>query len=198
MGTFRLSVNMGIDIKHNKLRKVRKTSTNSQDPYTRLLVKLYRFLARRTDSKFNAVILRRLMMARSKKQPLSISKIGRQMANTPGTAVVVGTVTDDIRMMETPKLSLCALHVTAGARARILKAGGEIITFDQLALRCPTGKGTVLLQGPRKSREAQRHFTGGKLGAPGTPGGGVKPFVRSKGRKFEKARGRRSSRGFRN
>lgn len=52
--------------------------------------------------------------------------------------------------------------------------------------------------GPRKSREAQKHFTGGKLGAPGTPGGGVKPFVRSKGRKFEKARGRRSSRGFKN
>lgn len=140
-------VNMGIDIKHNKLRKVKKTSTNSEDPYTRLLVKLYRFLARRTDSKFNAVVLRRLMMARSKKQPLSVSKIARQMANNSDIAVVVGTVTDDVRMLETPKLSLCALHVTAGARARILKAGGEIITFDQLALRSPTGKGTVLLQG---------------------------------------------------
>lgn len=190
---------MGIDIKHNKLRKVKKTSTNSEDPYARLLVKLYRFLTRRTESKFNGVVLRRLMMARSKRQPLSISKIGRQMTSTPGAiAVVVGTVTDDIRLLETPKITLCALHVTAGARARILKAGGEIITFDQLALRTPTGKGTVLLQGPRKSREAQKHFTGGKLGAPGTPGGGVKPFVRSKGRKFEKARGRRSSRGFRN
>merc|ERR1712166_121426 len=181
MGTFlRFLVNMGIDIKHNKLRKVRKTSTNSQDPYTRLLVKLYRFLARRTDSKFNAVVLRRLMMARSKKQPLSVSKIARQMANTPGTAVVVGTVTDDIRMMETPKLSLCALHVTAGARARILKAGGEIITFDQLALRCPTGKGTVLMQGPRKNRAACAHM--GR--APGVPHSSTKPYVRSKGRKF--------------
>ena len=86
-------------------------------------------------------------MARSKKQPLSVSKIARQMANNSDIAVVVGTVTDDVRMLETPKLSLCALHVTAGARARILKAGGEIITFDQLALRSPTGKGTVLLQG---------------------------------------------------
>ena len=96
------------------------------------------------------------------------------------------------------QITLCALRVTETARARILKAGGEIITFDQLALRAPTGSKTVLLQGPRKSREAQKHFTGGKLGAPGTPGGGVKPFVRSKGRKFEKARGRRSSRGFKN
>ena len=62
-------------------------------------------------------------------------------------AVVVGTVTDDVRMLDTPKLNICALHVTAGARARILKAGGSIITFDKLALSAPTGANTVLLQG---------------------------------------------------
>ena len=54
------------------------------------------------------------------------------------------------------QITLCALRVTETARARILKAGGEIITFDQLALRAPTGSKTVLLQGPRKSREAQK------------------------------------------
>ncbi len=37
--------------------------------------------------------------------------------------------------------------MTEKARARILKAGGEIITFDQLALRAPLGQKTVLLQG---------------------------------------------------
>jgi S-adenosylmethionine synthetase len=42
---------------------------------------------------------------------------------------------------------ICALRVTDRARARILKAGGEILTFDQLALRAPTGKNTVLIQG---------------------------------------------------
>ena len=42
---------------------------------------------------------------------------------------------------------MCALHVTDGARARIIKAGGEIWTFDQLALRAPKGQNTVLLQG---------------------------------------------------
>merc|ERR1712080_45686 len=40
----------------------------------------------------------------------------------------------------------------------ILKAGGEILTFDQLALQAPTGKNTVLLQGRRKARTANRHF----------------------------------------
>merc|ERR1711953_1429859 len=47
---------------------------------------------------------------------------------------------------------------TEAARARILAAGGEIITFDQLALQAPKGQNTVLLQGPRKQRTACKHF----------------------------------------
>ena len=45
---------------------------------------------------------------------------------------------------------VCALHFTEGARARILKAGGEVITFDQLALKAPKGNNTVLLQGEQR------------------------------------------------
>ena len=44
-------------------------------------------------------------------------------------------------------LQLCALRVTERARGRILKAGGEIMTFDQLALKAPKGQNTVLVQG---------------------------------------------------
>ena len=86
---------------------------------------------------------------------------------------------------------IAALRVTASARARILKAGGEILTFDQLALKSPLGKGTVLLRGPKNAREAYKHF-----GKPGAPHDHAKPYVRAKGRKFEKARGRRASRGY--
>ncbi|VDP14027.1 unnamed protein product [Onchocerca flexuosa] len=53
---------------------------------------------------------------------------------------------------------------------------------------------TCLLQGPRKHRLAERHFGP----APGVPHSHTKPLVRSKGRKFERARGRRKSRGYRN
>lgn len=71
-----------------------------------------------------------------------------QLKNKVGkTAVVVGTVTDDIRMLHVPKLTICALRFTERARARVLKAGGTILTFDQLAIAAPTGKNTVLLQG---------------------------------------------------
>lgn len=88
-------------------------------------------------------------------------------------------------------MTVCALRFTSAARARIVKAGGECLTFDQLALRAPTGSNTLLLRGVKNSREAVKHF-----GKPGCPSTNVKPFVRSKGRKFERARGRRASRGF--
>merc|ERR1719191_2734049 len=117
----------------------------------------------------------------------------KNMANKDGkVAVVVGTITDDKRLFEVPKLSVCALRFTETARARILKAGGECITFDQLALRAPNGSGTVLIRGPTKSRKVERHFGP----APGVPHSKTVPYVRAKGRKFEKARGRRKSRGY--
>ncbi len=186
---------MGIDINHKYDRKVRRTEPKSQDVYLRLLVKLYRYLARRSNAKFNRIVLKRLFMSRINKPPISLARIVRQMKK-PGreglTAVIVGSVTDDQRIWEIPKLSVCALRVTEKARARILKAGGEVITFDQLALRSPTGKKTVLLQGRRNAREAAKHFGL----APGVPHSHTKPFVRSKGRKFERARGRRRSCGY--
>lgn len=58
-------------------------------------------------------------------------------------AVVVGAVTDDIRVYEVPALKVTALRFTETARARIEKAGGECLTFDQLALRAPLGQNTV-------------------------------------------------------
>ena len=68
----------------------------SQNPYTRLLCKLYKFLARRTDSKFNKVISKRLNMSARNKPPVSLSKLATNMANKDGKiACVVGTVTDD-------------------------------------------------------------------------------------------------------
>ncbi|XP_043501678.1 uncharacterized protein LOC122523838 isoform X3 [Polistes fuscatus] len=156
---------------------------------------LYRFLARRTNSKFNQIILKRLFMSKIHRPPISLARVVRFMKK-PGhencIAVIVGTVTDDARIFEIPKLTVCALRITEKARGRILKAGGEIITFDQLALRAPLGKKTVLMQGRRNACEAVKHFGL----APGVPHSHTKPLVRSKGRKFERARGRRRSCGY--
>jgi large subunit ribosomal protein L18e len=154
-------------------------------------VKLYRFLARRTESSFNKVVLRRLFMSRINRPPVSISRIVGNTSEKSNnkTVVVIGTVTDDNRLLTVPKLSVAALRFTATARARILAAGGEALTLDQLALRAPTGSNTLLLRGPKNAREAVKHFGFG-------PHKHKKPYVESKGRKFEKARGRRRSRGF--
>ena len=126
-------------------------------------------------------------MSRVNRPPVSLKKIIRQMRDKEGKiAVVVGAVTDDLRIIDTPKVSVCALRFTDGARSRILKAGGECLTFDQLALRAPTGSNTILLRGAKNARESTKYF-----GIPGARHSHVKPRVRSKGRKFERARGRR-------
>nr|GMD63638.1 60S ribosomal protein L18-2-like [Ipomoea batatas] len=171
---------MGIDlVAGGKSKQTKRTSPKSDDVYLKLLVKLYRFLVRRTESKFNAAILKRLFMSKINKAPLSLSRLIQFMQGKEDKiAVLVGTVTDDTRAYEVPKMKVVALRFTETARARIEKAGGECLTFDQLALRAPLGQNTVLLRGPKNSREAVKHF--GR--APGVPHSHTKPYVRSKGR----------------
>lgn len=118
----------------------------------------------------------------------------KKPANTKKIAVVVGDVLNDIRLHEVPKMRVCALRFSRTARNRILQAGGSCYTFDQLASKAPTGQNTILIQGRRTARETCKHFGP----APGVPRSHTRPYIRSKGRKFEKARGRRASRGYKN
>jgi large subunit ribosomal protein L18e len=100
---------------------------------------------------------------------------------------IVGSVTNDSRLLNVPEgITVAALRFTQTARNRILAANGKVLTFDQLAQIAPTGKGVLLLRGPR-DREAKRHFGL----CPGQKGSHTAPRVRSEGRKFERARGRR-------
>ena len=48
--------------------------------------------------------------------------------------MVVGTVTDDNRLLKVPKITVAALRFTETARARIVNAGGKCLTLDQLVL----------------------------------------------------------------
>lgn len=98
-------------------------------------------------------------MSKINRPPVSLSRIvGNTAENDKRTIVVVGTVTDDNRLLTVPKLTVAALRFTATARARIIAAGGETITLDQLALRAPTGANTLILRGPKNAREAFKHF----------------------------------------
>lgn len=99
-------------------------------------------------------------MSRINRPPVSLSRVKANLknGNEKKTVVIVGTVTDDVRLLEVPKVSIAALRFTATARARILAAGGQAITLDQLALEKPTGANTLLLRGPKNSRESVKHF----------------------------------------
>ena len=124
--------------------------------------------------------MHRLFLSKVNRPPLSLSRIVKETSKTPDrdskVIVQVGTITDDIRLTEVPKLSIAALRFTRAAKERILKAGGEAITLDQLALRAPTGSNTVLLRGVKTAREAYKHFGMG-------PHKHKKPYTISKGRK---------------
>ena len=68
-------------------------------------------------------------ISRINRPPLSLARIARNIKKSEGnaskTVVCVGTVTNDLRIFEVPKITLCALRVTEKARERVLKAGGS-------------------------------------------------------------------------
>ena len=94
---------------------------------------------------------------------MSISSIAQKL-DKDKIAVVASTITNDERLLTVPKMTICALHFTETAKARIEKAGGKCMTFDQLLLENPTGKNCQLLQGERKARKEYKYF-----GAAGLP-----------------------------
>jgi ribosomal protein L18E len=108
-----------------------------------------------------------LFLSKVNRPPLSLSRITKETQNVSDLSskiiVQVGTVTDDVRLIEIPKLTIAALRFTTAAKERILKAGGEALTLDQLALRAPTGSNTVLLRGKRNTRESVKHFGMGEF-----------------------------------
>lgn len=121
---------------------------------------------------------------------MSITKVVRfskaaVAANKDRVVVIVGEVTDDQRTAVPAGLKVCALRVTETLRARIAAAGGQVLTFDQLALQAPRGSNCVLIRGKKTARVATKYF-----GAAGKPGSHARPRVISKGRKSETARGR--------
>lgn len=178
----------GVDILHGGRRKghSNRKEAATGNVYVKLLSKLYAFLARRTDAGFNAVVHKRLIMSKTNRPPMGLARIQRYMKGSESKiAVVVGSVTDDIRLdgAAFPALKIAALRFTEGARARIVKAGGECLTFDQLAMLRPTGKDTVLLRGRRNARTATRYF-----GTPGAKDSTTRPRIESNGRKVRAIR----------
>ena len=74
---------------------------------------MYRFLARRTRSDFAQIVLKRLFMSKIHKPPISLGKIisyrrrtREEKGRRDAIYCIVGTVTDDVRIMNIPKLTV--------------------------------------------------------------------------------------------
>eukprot|EP00667_Euglena_gracilis_P031266 EG_transcript_45000 len=108
--------------------------------------------------------------------------------------VCVSHVIHDDRVLGLKPLKVCALKFSKGARAAIESAGGQCLTFDQLAMITPKGSKCVLIRGKVTRRKQYKSF-----GAPGVPGSHAVPKLGNRksalrGRRHENARGRRKSR----
>ena len=149
----------------------------SPNPQLKGLSEIYNFLARRTNSRFNKVVAKRLILSKRNKAPVSLSKLAKfcptENQNQNQIFCVVATVTDDVLLKDVPCLNVCALRFTNSAKRRIIEAGGKAMTFDELALITPEGKNCVLIRGNTKHREAEKHFGV----APGIPRSHTKPYA---------------------
>lgn len=113
----------------------------SNNVYLGLLVKLFRFLARRTDSAFAKVVLKRLYMSKTNRAPLSLSRLVRYMrAKETSTAVLVGTVTDDVRLLAVPKLS--GEH-RVGCNNQVFGQGSLLVELNGVPRFCGVGGHSV-------------------------------------------------------
>ncbi|KAF6134822.1 hypothetical protein GIB67_002223 [Kingdonia uniflora] len=157
---------------------------------------LYRFLVRRTESNFNAVILKRLFMSKTNKPPISLSRLIRFVKGKEGKiAVIVGAVTDDTRVYEVPALKVLCIEGGKARREKLVNLMGvKMVGYPYLMMSGEKENTRFSSEAQKNPREAVKHFSK----APGVPHSHTKPYVRSTSRKFEKARGRRNSRGFRN
>merc|ERR1711990_973634 len=139
---------MGIDIKAGgRVKNGNRTSPTTENVYIRLLVKLYRFLARRTEAKFNKVVLKRLFMSRHNRPPLSLSKLSKFMRKQEGKmAVIVGTVTDDVRVLECLlRVVRSSLSISWPSCTLLVLTACSFVDLVSLAKLCVTGLDTVVV-----------------------------------------------------
>ncbi|CAD8171251.1 unnamed protein product [Paramecium octaurelia] len=146
----------------------------------------------RTDSNFNATVLRRIQLTRTDKYPISISRLVK-LINTAKdktrTLVVVGTVTDDIRLLNVPKINVCALGFTETARKRILVAGQRtqllISQHNKIQLVLRINMNFQEQEHFIKRSKSQRNFKT-LWRAAGLPGSHAKPYVSNTAKKGSK------------
>jgi len=70
----------GIDlVKRGRIKGSNKKNTRSTNLYIHLLIKLFRFLSRRTDSAFTKTVLRRLVSSRVNRPPISLTSLVKNL-----------------------------------------------------------------------------------------------------------------------
>ena len=113
---------MGIDLyKRGRIQSKTGRLATTTNVYHRLLIKLYKFLGRRTDSKFNKIIHKRLNQSRTTRYPISLSKLIKHADSAEKQGKVLVVVGNVLRISEP------SLVMNGGQSARYLTSiAGEV------------------------------------------------------------------------
>ena len=135
-------------------------SSFSKNHYIQKLVKVYKYISRKTRSKFANAVFKRLSMSRKNIPCISLSSvIAKVPNNSEKIIVVIGKILNDERLLKIPKLTICALKISSSAYKRLNEAGVNIITMDQLLIMSPIGKNTILIRGKKSAKIVKKSST---------------------------------------
>ncbi|OIR57355.1 MAG: 60S ribosomal protein L18 [Amphiamblys sp. WSBS2006] len=160
---------MGIDLWKYKRKPAKRKEPISKNVYLSLVCEIYKTLSQKTQSKFNTTVYKYLCFTKLNKACVSLRRLQDSYDTLEDTArkegtkveeilVVAGPVVDDERLVNIRPMRVVALRFSKTARAKLAKAGGECLTFDQLALLRPTGEKCILFRGNILDRKAAKCF----------------------------------------
>ncbi|KAH0570391.1 Ribosomal protein L18 [Spironucleus salmonicida] len=151
---------MGIQLQSgDRKRTIKRTTPHTDNHYKNVIQSVYAQAAEKVENKDIALIAKRMCQSQTNQPSVSTSRLASISKNQQGkTLVLVSTVTNDPRVIEIPKMTVCALKFTATAKAHIEKFGGKCITFDDLILENPKMENVFMVQGKRSHRATYKKF----------------------------------------
>ena len=129
-------------------------------------------LSRRTDSKFNAIVLKRLFMSGNNRPPIGLARVARYMRGDEKKgkiAVVVGKVTDDARLLKCTKVDCMRIDLHRRSPCTYSEGWWRMPYLRPTCIEGTKGNNTVLLRGRLKARKSYRYFAGMGAKVPQTP-----------------------------
>merc|ERR1711936_173756 len=166
---------MGKDIGRTNLLQKNTAQYKGSNLYHKVAINTLNFVAENSKSPIVTKLRDAMNKSRRFRGAVSLKTVAKTALAYPDKLIVVaGSVCDDLRIHDMPKVNLCCLKYSASAERRITSSNGVILTLEEALARDPLMKNCIFMRPSSTRREAQKHF-----GKPGVRGSHVKPYLRN-------------------